>query len=254
MKIEHIKKLDNGKYKLTIDGKDIITYDDILIKYNILYKNDITPELYFKIQKDNNYYEIYNKVVSFIIKKRKSKKEIENYLNTFSLDSEDINSIIKKLQDIGLINDREYTRAYISDRLYLSNDGPNKIRCYLINQDIDLSIIDDELSKIDSQEIMNKLEKLVSKKIKSNHHYSSYKLKIKIKYDLSNLGYDVEDINSILNNYYCNNEEIIKKEYHKYYQRLMRKYSGEELIKQLKVKLLAKGFSANEIDSVINNE
>ena len=38
MKVEEIKKTKSGKYKVTIDGKEITTYDDVILKNKILYQ------------------------------------------------------------------------------------------------------------------------------------------------------------------------------------------------------------------------
>ena len=44
-----IKKLKN-KYKIEFDNREpIITYDDIILKYNILYKKELSEELIDKI-------------------------------------------------------------------------------------------------------------------------------------------------------------------------------------------------------------
>ena len=39
MEIKNIRKLKNGKYELTlISGDKVITYDEVIIKNNLLYK------------------------------------------------------------------------------------------------------------------------------------------------------------------------------------------------------------------------
>ena len=50
MKIEKIKKLSNGKYKIELDNKEkITTYDEVILEENILYKKEIDNELINKI-------------------------------------------------------------------------------------------------------------------------------------------------------------------------------------------------------------
>ena len=59
MKIMKIQK-KNNKYKIILEDNNIIeTYDEIIIKENILYKKEMTDELKSKIEKENKYYEIY---------------------------------------------------------------------------------------------------------------------------------------------------------------------------------------------------
>ena len=56
--------------------------------------------------------------------------------------------ILKKLKEINMINDENYAKAYISDRIFLSTDGPNKIKQELLNYGIDEKIIEENINKI----------------------------------------------------------------------------------------------------------
>ena len=68
MKIEKIKKLSNSKYKLVfVDNDSLTLYEDVILDNNILFKKDIDDELLNKIIIDNKYYEVYNKVLKFVL-------------------------------------------------------------------------------------------------------------------------------------------------------------------------------------------
>ena len=65
MEIKNIRKLKNGKYELTlISGDKVITYDEVIIKNNLLYKKDITSKEIDEIEKLNTFYDIYNKAIN----------------------------------------------------------------------------------------------------------------------------------------------------------------------------------------------
>ena len=112
-----------------------------------------------------------------------NKKQIENQ-----------EKLIKSLKNANLINDQLYTRAYIHDKISFSNDGINKIKKDLLNQEIEEKIIDNELEKINQEEQKQKLEKLITKKLNSNTKYSNKMIKQKLTNYFINLGYDKEDI------------------------------------------------------------
>ena len=188
MIIDKITKLKNNKYKILIDDQNIITYDNVILDNNLLYKKVIDKKVYEKIISDTKYYDIYNKTVSYILKKRRSEKQILTYLNKFEIDETKIDSIIKKLKDINLINDIEYSKAYINDKIYLSNNGINKIRIDLLNEDIPIEVIDEQIKNIDKDIINNNLQRLIKKKIKANTKYSNHILKQKILNDMLTLG------------------------------------------------------------------
>ena len=72
MKIENIKK-KNNKYIIKLGEKEIITYDEVIIKNNILYKKEIDEKLLKEIEEENKYYEYYEKILKYIKNKIKSK-------------------------------------------------------------------------------------------------------------------------------------------------------------------------------------
>ena len=241
-------------YKIDLDIGSVMTYDDVIINNGLLYNKEMDADLYEQIIHENVYYDAYNKTLNYIVKRARSKKEVIKYLEKFELSSEMNNKIINKLMEIGLINDLNFCKAYISDAVYLTNDGPDKIKQELLSQNIDEEVIDEELSKIDEDEFINKLSKLIDKKIKNNHTYSSYQLKQKIILDMINLGYKRTQVEIILENYEYNDSSNLKKDYDKLYSKLSKKYQDYELYSKIKQKLYAKGYDINDINSLVEKE
>ena len=255
MKIEKIKKVDKNKYQLQLSNDEaIITYDEVILKNNLLFKPQIDSNLLNQINIDTRYYDIYNRVIKLISTRLRSKKEIKEYLNKLNISIEDQEKIINQLTKIGLINDINFTKAYINDRTYLSNDGPNKIKKDLEEHDIDINIIEEEITNINQEIIYEKLKKLINKKIKNNRKYSIYQLKQKIVLDLINLGYDKDMILGCLNNQKLDNNDILEKQYNKLYTKFSKKYTGNELYKRIKQSLYQKGFNIEEINNLIEQK
>lgn len=249
MKIEKIKKVGK-KYNIILDDNTKIkTYDDVILNNGLLYHSNIDADLLNTIDKDTSYYDIYYKTINYIMRKVRSEKEINEFIDKANVSLKDKNSVISKLKEIGLINDLFFTKAYISDKINLSSDGPYKIKKDLLEHDIPLEVIDEEMNKIDSNLIKNKIKKLIDKKTK-NSNYSGYYLRQKVLNDLINLGYDKESINEIYNSLSFNNSNLIKKEYDKLYKKLSLKYSDKELQYKIKTKLYQKGFTTDEINSI----
>lgn len=255
MKIEKIKKLNSGKYKIELtDNKNntqkIITYDDVILKHNLLFDKNMDSTKLNELNIDTKYYDIYNKCIKYISTRLRSEKEINAYLDKYNLDLNDKNKIITDLKRINFINDLNFTKAYISDRIYLSNDGLNKIRRDLLNHNIDSNIIEEELSKIDENIIKEKLSKLINKKMKNNHKDSNYIKRKKIYNDMINLGYDSNVINDCYNNLEPNDDNL-KKEFERLFLKLSKKESDETLYIKIKQKLYQKGYNLTDIDKLI---
>ncbi|MBQ9071621.1 MAG: RecX family transcriptional regulator [Bacilli bacterium] len=254
MKIDKIIKMKDNKYKIYIDGESFITYDNVILDNDLLYKKDIDNKFYNKLINDTKYYDIYNKTVKYILKKKRSEKEINEYLVKSEVNEKDINKIITKLKDIRLINDIEYCKSYINDKVYLSKNGINKIRIDLLEQNIPIEIIEQELKNIDSDILNDRLEKLIIKKINSNKKYSNFHLKQKILMEMINLGYPKEKILQIIDNNLEDDDKIVKREFDKLYTKLKIKYNGYELKNKLKQKLLSKGFDLDIINKLIQEK
>jgi len=255
MKIEKIKKLNSGKYKIELDDKNkIITYDDVILKHNLLFDKEIDSSKLNELNIDTKYYDIYNKCIKCISTKLRSEKEIDTYLDKFNIELDDKNKIIEDLKKIGFINDLNFTKAYISDRIYLSNDGPEKIKKSLLEHNISFEMIEEEISKIDEQVIKDKLSKLINKKIKSNHKDSNYIMRKKLYNDMINLGYSQEMFNECYELLESNDDGNLKKEFEKLYKKLSLKYSDENLCLKIKQKLYQKGYSLSDIDRLIQEK
>lgn len=253
MLINKIEKLGNNKYKIIIGDEKLVTYDNVILKYNLLYKKNIDLNLYEEIIKESKYYELYNIVVNYILKRRRSKKEIEKYILKYGLDEKLNNKLIDELIKNNLLNDKELCKAYINDNIFLGKKGVNKIKLELINKGISIDIIERYLDKVDKSLIIEKLEKIIKKKINSNKKYSNNYLKQKILNEMVIMGYNKKDILEILEKEIKNIDdvEIIRKNYIKLKNNLAKKYFGDELKAKLKVGLLTKGFSIHEINEII---
>lgn len=250
MEIKNIKKMRNGKYNIELDNNSkILTYDDVILKNKLLYKKKIDNKLLEIINNETSYYDIYMKLIKYISVRMRSKKEIVEYLEKNKVDEDDKNRIINDLINNGLLNDEMFAGAYISDKVYLSNNGRLKIKQEILKHDINEEIIDNILYSYNDEIFEEKLNKLINKKIKASK-YSGYILKQKIFYEFNNLGYENYLIEKVYNS--MDNKSNIDEYFQKYYNNLSKKYSGNELKLKLKNKLYSRGYTLDEINEKIN--
>ena len=252
MKIIKIKK-KNKKYEIELENNDkITTFDDVIIKYNILYHKEIDEQLLYKIKQENNFYEAYNNAIAYISKRLRSEKEIRTYLKKHDLSENDEEKIIEKLKKINLLNDELFVKAFINDKISFTSYGPLKIKKELEEEQIDESIIDNFLEQIDEEIFKDKALKLIEKKLKQNKKYTNNILKQKIMFELINQGYPKEIIVSQLNRIDLKND--VTEVYNKYYKKLSTKYSGKDLEFRILQKLYALGYTKEDIDALKNNQ
>ena len=190
--------MSGSNYRVYLDNNEtIVLNENIIIKYNLLIRKEIDD--INKIIKDNNNYMVYELSLKYINVKMRSESEIVSYLKKKDIDSKVIENTIKKLKENGFINDRLYTKSFISDKIRINNYGLDKIKSQLLKLKIDRQIIEEELKNVDRKELNDNLEKLIDKKIRTNRSYAGDVLKQKILIDFINKGYYKEDILKILN-------------------------------------------------------
>ena len=183
----------------------------------------------------------------------RSKKEVIKYLEKNLFTKEEINKTIIKLTNEKYLDEENYLNAYLSDSLRFSNDGSLKIKQKLINLGLNKDLIINKLSLVEDHIWQEKCDKLALKKAKSNSKDSKQVILLKIKNFLINNGYELKYINNSLAKLNIEtNLNNLEKEYEKIKAKLSKKYVGSNLDFQVKMKLLNKGYTNEEIVHVIN--
>lgn len=247
MKIKKYTKDKGNKYKVLIDDINYTLYDDVIVKYSLLLKDEISEKELNAIVEENDKLSSYYDSIKYITKKMRSKLEIKEFLRKKMVNEKVIDETIKKLEENHFLNEELFIKAYVNDQINLTNNGKNKILKGLVKLGIDNDQASTYLDNIDNEVFMSKINKYVDKKISTNKNSSIYMLKNKIMTDLINLGYEKSDIVEVLNSKEINDDEAKKREYEKIKRNLEKKYSGDVLEYKVREKLYRKGFRSNEI-------
>ena len=246
MKIIKYKKMSGGKYKVTTDTFDLVLYEEVILKYNLLITKEIDPLDVEKISNDNMYYEVYYSALNSIKSRFRSVYDMRVLLTKKEYPIDMIDSVIDKLLEQGYLNDLSFTKAFINNQMITTNKGPNKIKQELLEHKVDCDI-DKELEVFDLDLQLDKVDKLANRFYKSNRNRGGNVLRQKITNDLYNYGYNGSLIDKVLSNYdFSNDKELAKKEYDKLYRKLSRKYTGSELERKIKEKMYMKGLKYEE--------
>ncbi len=243
-KIENTKK--RNVFKLILeDNTNIEVYEDVIIEMNLLSKKEINIK---DIQNKKDYYDIYYRVLNYISYRMRSEFEIDKYISKYTKDNNIKYKIINVLKDKKYINDCEFVKRFINDKLNLSKDGPLKIKRDLLNLNIDNTLIDNNINNIDN--IEDRLKPLILKYMKIHNKYSIYELKRRTLSYFINLGYDKELINSLIqDNDIEVDSNVIQKEYDKLYRKYKDKYK-KDLDYNIKMRLYQKGYTNDEIEKI----
>ena len=248
MKIIKYKKTTKDRYKIELDdGRELLLYEDVILKFELLLKKEILESDIMKIEKFNQECDVYYVALMSINHRFKSVYDTREFLIKKEYPIELIDKAIEKLENQGYLNDRLFIKSYINNQIVTTNKGPYKIKRELEEHRVDGNVVDEELVVFDEESQLEKIKKVTSRLYKSNRNRGGVVLKKKIVTDLVNLGYDNSTISKVICEFdFSNNKDIAAKEYEKLYKKLSRKYEGKELEYKIKEKLYQKGFCYEE--------
>lgn len=203
LKIEKYEKIAQAKYRLYLDNGEIIdTYDDVILKNDLLFKKKLDTYLYQKIITESNLQEHYNACIKYISIRIRSTKEIIDYLKRKNVSEEDINYIVDKLTKEKFLDDNYFCKCFINDKLKFTTMGEYKIIYELKKHNIDSNIIDNNIHLIDKEFLIQKIDKIITKQLNSNNKLDKTKLRNKLYNHLINSGYSANLVIERLNYYF----------------------------------------------------
>lgn len=197
-KIE-VGKRNKERVNIYIDNEYAFSISaELVYKENIKVKDEINVERLKKLADEDNYIKCKNSALKIIERTYKSEKELRDKLVLKGYDDHIIKQTINFLREYNLLNDTNYAKMYVKDRS--RNQGKNKIKYKLIQKGIDENIIEEELNKIDKDEIKKVVYEMALKKYRvlSKRENDNYKLTQKLYRFLMGKGYDYDLIKDVV--------------------------------------------------------
>ena len=198
IKIDKYEKTGKNKYRIYFTNGEIIdTYDNVILSNDLLLKKEINQSLYHKIMSETTIEEHYLSCKKYIEYRLRSTKEIKEYLSKKNVDYDIVNTIIDKLTKNNYLNDDNFCKSFIHDKLKFTNIGSYQIVNELKRNEIDDSIIDKYQYLIDNDIMEERINKIIDKNLKTKKDIS--KLRNKLYNNLVRLGYPIDLVITILN-------------------------------------------------------
>ena len=203
MKIEKYEKIGQAKYRLYLSNGEIIdTYDEIILKNDLLLKKELDNYLYQKVLTESKIQESYNACIKYITVRIRSTKEIIDYLKRKNIESDDIEYIVEKLTKEKFLDDNHFCECFIKDKLKFTTMGEYKIIYELKKHNISPKIIEQNSYLFTEDLIIEKIDKIITKQLNSNRKLDKPKLRNKLYNHLLNSGYTSSLIVERLNKYF----------------------------------------------------
>lgn len=198
-KIDKQKK-NNKRYNLYIDGEFFCgLYDDTILKFGIASGDELTENEIDDIRNFDEY--MYGKKTAFdyLSYRIRSISEIKTKLKTKKLSDSNIERVITHLTELGLINDEDFARQLVNEKIKNKPAGKKYLQQKLFQKGIPKQISEDVLNNIFTVDIEKELALKVYDKLKPKLSGLDIQDKKKKIYEtLARKGFDYEIINEII--------------------------------------------------------
>lgn len=243
--IEYKEKEDISSKKVKISYQ---TFEDNFIKEGEISKND-----FLEILKNDKKNEIKKYISNLIIKKPYCKNDLTlKALEKFKKDKVLVHIVVKELESVKIIDDREYVLTYLE---YFNNAfyGKYYITNFFNEKEIKESIIEE--IKFDDEQEFEKAKKYFE--LIKNKYVSSNlaKQKRKISETMLKRGFDFETINEVLKSLNINRDVELKK-LTKEYIKVKEKFSKENNFKKEDIIsfLVNSGYEFKDVEEIISKD
>lgn len=198
-KIEKQKK-NNKRYNLYIAGEFYCgLYDDTILKFGIASGDELSENKLTQIREFDEY--IYGKKISFdyLSYRIRTVAEIKKKLKSKDISPVIIDKIIYHLNELGLINDEEFAKQLITEKIKNKPAGKRLLQQKLFEKGISKQVSETAIEKYLTDEDEKKMALKIYIKLKPKlKGLEKQKAKQKIYETLARKGFEYDIINEII--------------------------------------------------------
>lgn len=201
MRIEKVVKKDDENVIIYLDNQE-----KLFLSYEVFLKNrlrkdmEITEDGFSFLVKENQKYFIKKKAYNLLGRRLHSCKELKLKLLRNKYESALVDEVLNYLLDKKLLNDYEFGKQFVDEKIRTKSWGKTKIKSELFKKGLSSQIIDELLNEEDLNYNDNALL-LAEKKLKilSKRDYDNRQLSSKLYSFLTSRGYDYDTITDVIN-------------------------------------------------------
>ncbi|MGM8216298.1 recombination regulator RecX [Bacillaceae bacterium W0354] len=266
MKISKITRQKKNKSRYNIftetDGVEEFTFsvhEDLLIRFHLRKDMQLTEGEIKQFKEQDAIYRYYAMAINYLSYRMRSKEEVARYLKEKEASDDDIKIVMEKLENERLLDDLEFSNAFVRTKVNTSSNGPLKVKQELLQKGVAAPIAEQALESYTAEEEIDKATKLVQKKLQSNRRKSFKEQAMQLKQSLMQKGFTQEAIEIAFQQVEVDDDEELENEALRYqgekaWAKYSRKHEGYMLIQKVKGALYQKGFSIDLINQFIDEK
>ena len=196
-KITDIKQQQRSteRFSLYVDGRYSFSLGDLALSNSGLrVGQELSNEEVERLQSSALEAKAYNAAIGQLSYRRRSRKEIVDYLKRKEYDEDITSSVIRRLEALSLVDDAAFAAAWIADRQLLRPRSRSILRMELMKKGIDRDTLSEALAQVSEDSQLIVLTDLIERK----RRQSSYADPQKLMAFLARQGYGYDQIKKAL--------------------------------------------------------
>lgn len=195
--IKGITKVGGSSYRINFDDNTSIIFDtDVIVEFKLSINKKIDIDYFNEVSLKADRISAKQKAYKFLNYKLRSESEVRQKLKDYS--DLVINETIEYFKNHKLIDDYEYAKAFINDKVRIDLWGSNRIINELKLKGINELLVNEIFDKIGSKQIEEKTIKILANKLIKKQVKKDFKARRRVELSLFRYGYDFELIKKTL--------------------------------------------------------
>lgn len=188
---QQVKRAD--RYSVFVDGKYAFSLSESgLLAQGIASGQEFDEAQLAELKNASTADKAYGNALRYVAMRPRSEWELETYLRRKEVDEPVTEDIIRRLRDVGLLDDAAFAKTWVANRRLLKSTSKRRLRLELKQKHLSESVIDQALREDEADE-RDTLRELVDKKS------ARYPDRNKFMQYLARQGFNYDDIKSVLN-------------------------------------------------------
>ena len=174
---------------------------DIFVKNGLRKNDELSKDDIDRLLRENDLYRVKQTALNLLARRLHSEREIRDKLYRKKIPSDIINETISFLKEKEYLNDKEFARCFVEEKINRRKMGLSNIKAHLIKKGVSREIIESETAKHQNNAAL--LKNALEQAAKKNNFLSLKNLepaekKLKLYGFLKNKGYSHDIIYSVL--------------------------------------------------------
>lgn len=169
---------------------------EIQYKYDLREGMEIDEYYIDRVLKEEELSKAKDQALKYLGYRQRSKKEIVDKLKKMGFEEDIIEDALIYLEEYGLVNDVEFAKSFMRDKINLNKFGPTRIKYELYKKGIDENIVEEVLEEDDDE--YSRALTLAKKKLPSYKNDDKNAIYRKLGGFLQRKGYSYDCISKIL--------------------------------------------------------